>query len=353
MNETTLTKFLKRIILFLLIILSIFIIFKIYNYVLIFIKYIFKIILPFLISFSIAYILNPIVLFLKKLIKSRIIAVVITFLIFSLSLFLIIYFSIPLLFKEINHLLDNYEAIINSIEDTLNNFAMKFSFLPKNYLPTFDNIENLIFSFINKIDLNLMINKLFDYLGIIVIIPMTTIYFMIDYDRIIKKIKVYLDFKKYNRLKEYLSELNKNIKVFVRTTFLIMIIMFLLSSSILFFAKSDYPLFFGMIIAITNVIPYLGPYIGGAFPVLYALSVSPTRALIMLIIVVVVQIIESNIITPYLQGKKNDLHPILVIFGLLVFGKLFGIIGMIVSVPLLMVIKITYQYYPIKLKRVN
>lgn len=353
MNETVLTKYLKRIILFLLVILSIFIIFKIYPFVSNVVKIIFRIILPFVISFSIAYILEPCVLLIQKLVKKRFLAVIITLITFFSLIFLFFYFSIPLLLKEVNQLIDNYEEIISSIEIAINNFALKFNFLPKNYQPTFDNMENILSEYLKKIDFNLILDKIVDSLGIIILIPMTTIYFMLDYDKIIDRFKNYLTYKKYLRFKYYLSELNQNIKVFVKTTFIIMIIMFTISSLALFFAKSDYPLFFALIIAVTNVIPYLGPYIGGAFPVLYALSESSTQALIMLIIVVAIQLVESNIITPYLQGKKNDVHPILVILSLIISGKIFGIIGMIIAVPLLTIVKVTIKYYPLKLKIKN
>ena len=353
MNETVLTKYLKRIILFLLVILSIFIIFKIYPFVSNVVKIIFRILLPFVISFSIAYILEPCVLLIQKLVKKRFLAVIITLITFFSLIFLFFYFSIPLLLKEVNQLIDNYEEIISSIEIAINNFALKFNFLPKNYQPTFDNMENILSEYLKKIDFNLILDKIVDSLGIIILIPMTTIYFMLDYDKIIDRFKNYLTYKKYLRFKNYLSELNQNIKVFVKTTFIIMIIMFTISSLALFFSKSDYPLFFALIIAVTNVIPYLGPYIGGAFPVLYALSKSSTQALIMLIIVVAIQLVESNIITPYLQGKKNDVHPILVILSLIISGKIFGIIGMIISVPLLTIVKVTIKYYPLKLKIKN
>ena len=127
-----------------------------------------------------------------------------------------------------------------------------------------------------------------------------------------------------------------------------MLIMASLSTISFLIAGLDYPLLFGVIIAITNVIPYLGPYIGGAFPVLYALIDSPSLAVIILVIVVIIQVIESDIISPYLHGKRNDINPVLVIFGLVFFGKIFGVIGMILSVPLMSIIKITLSYYPIE-----
>lgn len=353
MNETTLTKYLKRIILFLLLILSIFIIFKIYPFVADFIKMIIKLILPFIISFTIAYILEPVVLLFQKLVKRRFIAVIITLFLFFSLIFLFFYFSIPLLIEEVSQLSNNYEEIIESIKNALNNFSLKFKFLPEDYQPTFDNIGNMLSNYIGKIDLNNIIDGLINSIGMIIIIPMTTIYLMLDYNNIIEKFKNYLICKKYLKFKSYLSELNQHFKMFVKTTFIIMIIMFTISTIVLFFANSDYPLFFGLIIAITNIIPYLGPYIGGAFPVLYAFSESYTHALIMLVIVVVIQLVESNIITPYIQGKKNDIHPVVVIFSLIIFGKLFGIIGMIIAVPLFNVVKVTFKYYPIRLKIKN
>lgn len=341
------TKYLKKIMVFLLSILSIFIIIKIYPFIINIIKIVVKLIIPFISSFLIAYLLEPIVLLFNRVISRRTICVFITIIIFYLLIFLLFYFSIPLFINEINHFKDNYQTIIESIKISVNQFASNFKFLPKDYQPTFNNIENIIKRYLDAIDFKLIIFKFIDYLKIFVLVPMTTIYFMIDFPKIKNKIKNYLISKNYLRFNDLLIELNDNIKIFIKTSLIIMSIVFALSTISLFFAKSDYPLFFGLIIAITNIIPYLGPYIGGLFPVLFALSVSKTRALIMVIIVVIVQVLESNIITPYLQGKKSDVHPILVLVSLVVSNKLFGIVGMILAVPLLMVLKITYKYYPV------
>lgn len=319
-------------------------------------NFLFRIFLPFLIAFSIAYLLHPIVKFLNKFMKKRSYSVIITLLLFILIIYFIFSLIIPFFIKEVKSFMDNYEYIISSLEDRLNSFGDKFDFLPENYRPNFENIKDMITNYFNNIQIlpQAVVSKLFDYVSIVIVIPMTLIYFLFDYEKLIEYIKRKLIEKDMIKFKDYLSELNGSISKFVKTTLLIMFIVLLLSTISLWICGLDYPLLFGFIIAITNVIPYFGPYIGGAFPVLYALIDSTSLAFVVLVIIVGIQILESDVISPYLHSKNNELHPILVIFGVVLFGKLFGVVGMILAVPLLSFIKITIKHYPIKFsKNVN
>jgi len=315
------------------------------------ISFSFRIILPFLIAFSIAYLLHPVVRFLNKYLKKRSYAVIITLLIFILIIYFIFSMIIPFFVKEVKSFTDNYDFIINSLEDKLNAFGDKFDFLPEDYRPNFDNIMNMITDYFSSIQIvpQKIVSKLFDYVSIIIVIPMTLIYFLFDYEKLLNYIKSKLIEKDMVKFKDYLSELNLSISKFVKTTLFIMFIIMTLSTVALWICGLDYPLLFGFIIAITNVIPYFGPYIGGAFPVLYALIDSSSLALIVLVVIVGIQLLESDVISPYLHSKNNELHPILVIFGVVLFGKLFGVIGMILAVPLLSFVRITLKHYPIRL----
>lgn len=350
-------KYIKALVFFILFFISLYILFTIWPKITNLLVYIFKLILPFFIAFIIAYILNPLVVFLTKFLKKRSYAVIVIVLVLLLFLYFIFSLAIPFFIKEISEFIDNYDKIIASISEKINNFALKFDFLPANYRPSFENLKELLTKYIKSLPIKpeLFMNKLFDYVSIIVVIPMTLIYFMIDFEKIKNKVKDELSKRNKIHFKDYLIEINKSIYKFVKTTLIIMLIMFFLSTVLFWIVGLEHPLIFGLIVAITNVIPYLGPYIGGVFPVIYALVSSTKLALIVLLVVVIVQIIESDIISPYLHGKNNDLHPVLVIFGLVVFGELFGVIGMILSVPLMSVIKITYNYYPPKafFKKVN
>lgn len=311
------------------------------------ISYVFRIILPFLISFSIAYVFNPFVCYLEKYLKKRGYAVTITLVLLFTFLYIFISYLVPFIMKESKDFFNNYDIITSSIEKRINEFCERFSFLPTDYQPSFDNIKAIIRTYVEKAQLGpeLIINKLLDYISVIVIIPMTLLYFLLDFEKIKLRIKKRI---KNNRLLDYLTDLDYSFTKFIRTSLIIMIMLIFLSTACFLIVKLDYPLLFGLIIGITNIIPYIGPYLGGILPVCYALIDSDSKALVILIIIIFIQVLESEIISPYLHSKDNNLHPILVIFGLVFFGKLLGIMGMILSIPLMSMIRITHKYYPIK-----
>ena len=100
-----------------------------------------------------------------------------------------------------------------------------------------------------------------------------------------------------------------------------------------------------VIAGLTEVIPYLGPFLGAAPAVLIALTQSPTLALFVLILFMVVQQVESILISPYVMYKSVGLDPLVVILALLVGGKLAGPIGMVLAVPAATIVAILIRYY--------
>lgn len=100
------------------------------------------------------------------------------------------------------------------------------------------------------------------------------------------------------------------------------------------------PLLFGIIAGLFNIIPYLGPVLGGVPLILVALSQGIPTAILAIIIVFGTQFVESQILQPRIMASNTDLHPITVIVGLIIFGSLFGVIGMIISTPALAVISV-------------
>jgi predicted PurR-regulated permease PerM len=114
----------------------------------------------------------------------------------------------------------------------------------------------------------------------------------------------------------------------------------------------DYPLILALCLLFTNVIPFIGPFIGTAPAVVVGFIHSPLMALYVIIGVLIVQQIEGNIVSPQVMGKKLDIHPITIIFILLVAGNLAGIVGMLLAIPTYAVAKvvITRSYQLLKLR---
>ncbi|WP_158602187.1 AI-2E family transporter [Cohnella endophytica] len=101
-----------------------------------------------------------------------------------------------------------------------------------------------------------------------------------------------------------------------------------------------YPLLLGLIAAITNVIPYLGPVFASVPAIIVALTVSPIDAVWVCVVIVVANQIESNIVSPRIMGKQLKVHPLTIMLLVLGVGAIIGPLGMIIVVPLYAILKI-------------
>ena len=104
------------------------------------------------------------------------------------------------------------------------------------------------------------------------------------------------------------------------------------------------PLLFGFICGITDLIPYIGPWIGGAIAVIVGLAGGVDTGIFTLVVVFVAQMLESFVLQPVIMSKTMKLHPVTIIVGLLIFQHFFGIIGMVIATPVIACLKIIFTY---------
>jgi predicted PurR-regulated permease PerM len=147
-----------------------------------------------------------------------------------------------------------------------------------------------------------------------------------------------------------MGQLNDNLKSYVQGTLLIMAILFVIQSIGLAIAGLKAPMVFGLFCALTDIIPYIGPYIGGIPAVLVGLSMSPTTGIFVIIAVIISQSIENYFLQPVVMGKTMRLHPVTIMIGLLVFNHFFGIIGMVLATPTISILKTIFNFYNDKYK---
>ena len=104
------------------------------------------------------------------------------------------------------------------------------------------------------------------------------------------------------------------------------------------------PILVSFICVVTNLIPYIGPYMGAAVAAVLAFAQGPVVGILTLVFILIVQCLEGNILHPIVMSKKMNLSPITVIISLLIFEYLFGIIGMIIAMPVVAILKIIYVF---------
>ena len=308
-----------------------------------FIFSILKIIAPLFIGVFIAWLFDPIVTKLSKKGIRRIIGTILCYVVFLGIIFLIIYAIIPLLSEQINDFVSTtipslYETSKNWIDNILSN---------ANNIEGFDAIamRNEIFKKLELTATNLAnslpdiivvsLTTIFSWLGVFGIGLIIGFYLLLDFDDNIDTLYTLIPKKYRKETKKCLSAVNKPLKRFVNGALLDCTVVFVITAIGFSFIGLKSPLLFALFCALTNIIPYAGPYIGGAPAVFVGLTQSTPLGIAIFIFIIVVQMVEGNFFQPLIMSKTTKLSPVTIILGLLVFGHFFGILGMIISTPLI------------------
>lgn len=133
--------------------------------------------------------------------------------------------------------------------------------------------------------------------------------------------------------------IDKSLGGYIRGQLLVSAFVSLLTLIVFHLLGVKYALLLAIIMGLTNIIPYFGPIIGAAPAVAITITTSTKLTIFVIVAVFVIQLIESNFISPYIVGKTMNIHPIAIIFALLLGGKVYGIVGMIIAVPALTILK--------------
>lgn len=106
-----------------------------------------------------------------------------------------------------------------------------------------------------------------------------------------------------------------------------------------------YALLFGLFVAATELIPYLGPWLGSLPPFFYAIAVHPVAAIWVALLFLFIHQVEGHVVVPNVMGSALRLHPLLVIFGLLAGGEIYGLPGIFIALPLLAVARAVWEFF--------
>lgn len=315
-----------------------------------FLKTVLIVISPVFIGLLIAWLFDPIVTAMQKKIP-RLLACIVVFLVFFGGIVLLLCLLLPSFTIQVREFVTGIPNILKEIKSMLNQFFLTISGdsgidLTSVKDQVFNSIENVGISLTTKLpDMFINIIKSIISGGMLLILGIMVGFYML-YD--FKKVKYgLLDFvpKKYHTdAKELMKRLNHSLRGYIQGLFAVMFLVFITQSIGLTLAGLKAPMIFALFCALTDIIPYLGPYIGGAPAVLVGFTISPIVGIFTLISIVVVQLLENNFYQPLIMGKAMQLHPVTIIVGLLLFQHFFGIIGMIVATPVIACVKVIFTF---------
>ncbi|HHT38265.1 MAG TPA: AI-2E family transporter [Mollicutes bacterium] len=311
-----------------------------------FILLILKILSPFFIGIIIAWLLDPCVKFLHKRGINRVVGTSLVYIVMLLLLYLLITTIFPLLLGQLNDFIRVLPDVFSNVTDWLNNFIDRFeniSFIDVEAIKT--DVVASINSFVGSLTTDVprtivnFISGMFSTIGVIAVGLMIGFYLLFDFDNVGKVLMTMLPKRLRSDALSLFTDANDSVFNYIKGTFVVSIIIFILSSLVFTITGLQAPLLFGLICGITNVIPYIGPYLG-AFPAtLVAFTQDVATGIIVLVAIMVVQFVEGNFVQPLVMSKTMKLHPVTILIGLLLFGYFFGVVGMIIATPLIAVIK--------------
>ncbi|ERJ13233.1 AI-2E family transporter [Haloplasma contractile] len=307
------------------------------------INFILSLFAPFIAAFFIAFLLSNLIDRLEATGIKRIFAVFIVFIAFISLLVFSIMSLIPLITEQLTSFIEDVPGRFGKLDELLTDLWTRFDFIPIEYRYTLHDVGNFIANFF-KNNLKLNVSGIFNIFNIIVLVPIITFYFLLEFNKIKERIRKYLRKKKWFYFHRYLHQLDKGMGSYLKGLLLVILSLSLIASLLFYSVGLKYAILFGVIIGFTNIIPFIGPFIGGAPAVLYGLTQSPETAVFVLIIILALQAIESMVLTPFIQSKSISVHPLYILLALFVFGKVLGLFGMIIAIPLLYFIIVTTHY---------
>lgn len=305
---------------------------------------------PLFIGFIIAWLFSPLVDKLTKKGLPRIIASLIVYVIFIL--FLVIFFRIfiPIIYTEFNELIKTLPGILEDITDFINNIFSKIEMNNSNM----ENIKEGILEAVNEYGNNIsssipttvvnIMSSLFSGLGSVFFGLIIGLYMLFDFDNVSILFLRLIPKKHQTEIAGLLDNIGIEVRKCVNGTLLVACMVFVCDTIGFSIVGLKSALLFGLFCGITDLIPYIGPYIGTAVATIVGLTQSPLIGIGVLIIAIIVQLIESYVLQPIVMSKATKLHPVTIICGLLIFGHFFGIIGMILATPLMSIFKVIWKF---------
>lgn len=319
-----------------------------------------KVLSPLFIGFVIAWLFNPLVKKLEGKGVPRMFGAIIVYAIFLIIVVVFLRFLVPTVYMQVNELIKNLPAIFNEAKNGINDIFLKFSnvegldieSIRTNVMTTMETKLTEFTTTFPTTLLNVIVN-FFSSLVTIALGLFVGLYMLFDFDSISRHFLNLLPERKRFEAQVLLNNIGGEVRKSVNGTLLVATMVFVCDSIGFAIIGLQAPLLFGLFCGITDLIPYIGPYIGGAVAVVIGFSQSTFIGIMTLIICVVVQCVENFILQPVVMSKTMKLHPVTIMVGLLIFNNFFGIIGMILATPCIALLKVIWEFIQNKYQILN
>lgn len=307
-----------------------------------------------ILAVALAFIINPLVQLLSlitigpnKLPLPRVAVILLSFVFVLAGIFLAaIFIAVPLA-TEINNLSGNMPMIMTSIREWV--------FKMQGYLP--DDINSIINQTLNSLEafvVTLVSNMAKALVGFLsnafqlVVVPFLSFYLLKDWRSIRSNLIKVLPHGYQQSIESYFDDVAFMLSSYVRGIFKMCCITGTVISVMTYAMDIHYSLVLGLLAGIGEALPILGPIFAVLPAVILTIVYTPDMLIKVLIFYIFYYVVDSNVFIPKVMGEAINLHPVVILFSLLIGGKLFGVMGMIFAVPTTAFFKISFEHIFIK-----
>ncbi|EOY2589581.1 AI-2E family transporter [Enterococcus hirae] len=303
------------------------------------------ILLPLLVAGFFYYMFDPVVVFLEKRKIPRVYGYILTLVVLVVLAVLAIMNVIPQLAEQTIQLTKSLPMYAEETSKWLNELAQREEI--KNF-----NIEEQLASAnlslsnlfnIVLVSLSSSVSKVFSFMMqffvLLFTVPFILLFMFKDGHKFIDALAEFFPQGIRGEVRQTVKELNETLSAYISSTIVDAVIIGIMSFIAMTIFKQPYSLLLAVFCGITNIIPYVGPFIGAVPAVIVGLFVSPFQALYMALSILVIQQLDGNVIKPLLFGKNMNMHPLTIILVLIGAGSVAGILGMLICIPVYAVIK--------------
>ena len=301
---------------------------------------VFSVLSPLFIAFILAYVLHPYLKYLQSKNISKGLSMFIVIATVFVILAVIVGIAAPVLFSQISSL---FSGIMSFVKEMSIKFDLDVGNLQTSLEGVFNNIITRLGEGVSNGAANIIGSSL-GFLSLLLISFSIAIYILADMDSIRKEVKQYLDTKS-KKISRYITELDDQMHKYLTGYFkIVFITVFEYGLTYLVIGHPN-ALLLGILAAVASIIPYFGGMIANCIAAITAFVVSPALFIRTVIAFAILSTLDGYVINPLVYGKTNQIHPIITILSVFIGGALFGVAGIIFSLPFAIVLVTTYKFF--------
>lgn len=306
-----------------------------------------SVLLPVIISFTLYTLVEPITNYLLRKDVNHSLAIIFILIVMLSFSVLAISFALPQLFQQVTILKSKLPVIFEQFEHFITLYSQRLA----DFLGIDLNVSDILLSVVSQSSslgnslLLTVSEQVFAITLAMILVPVLTYFILKDYKSLRNSLLGWLPNSHFELGWLIYHRVTNQLEAYTRGVMIQSFIMAIVAGLGFLIIGLDMPVLLGILTGLLNLIPYIGPLIAMFLAVLVAAAMTPFDPMLIYLsigVVIVAQVIDNLVVIPSVIANAVDLHPVLAILGIIIFGNLFGTIGVILAIPAMATIKIIY-----------